>query len=346
MVMCAGEGTRLRPLTYTLPKPMVPVANRPVLEYTLLNLKRHGIREVVINLGYQSNVIQSYFGDGSRYGILIHYSPEKNLLGTAGGVKKAENIFRNDSDSDFLVTSGDSLTDINFTSLLRFHRKKRAAATIALKKVESRFEYGVTLLNKKDEITNFIEKPSWGEIYSNRVNTGIYVFQKEILKRIPSGKFYDFGRQLLPQLIRTEKACGFEFKEYWTDIGTLAEYKQAQTIVLNKGIRTRPDAPEVRPNVWVGKNCRMERGVRLHAPCFIGNDCFLGKNAIIGAHTIVGHRSQIGSGSVLSQSILWDGVKVGAGARLDRCIIGKDATVPREVSYHGGAILSLSKDLI
>jgi len=250
MILSAGEGTRLRPLTYSLPKPMVPVANRPVLEYTLQNLKKCGITQVIINLSYKAEHIQNYFGNGSNYGMQIQYSLEKELLGTAGGVKKVEPYLLADPDPDFLITSGDGITNFDFSRLISFHRKKKSVATMGLKKVESKFEYGVTFIDKNSRIKKFVEKPSWGDVFSNVVNTGNYVFSKTILKEIPKNKFFDFGKQVWPRLLKKKKPIfGLEFRDYWTDIGNLTEYFHAQKAVLDRLIAVQIPGSQAKPTI-------------------------------------------------------------------------------------------------
>ena len=202
MLLAAGAGTRLRPLTYQIPKPLIPVVNRPVIHFVLDNLARHGIKEIMINLFAHADQIRSYCGDGSQWGLKLHYSQEPSLLGTAGGVKRVESFFKG---APFLVMSGDGLSDIDLSAMIAFHKKKRAFGTIAVKKVDSRFEYGITLLKPSGRITQFVEKPSWGEIFSNTANTGIYLFEPEVLKYIPKGKTYDFGHELWPKLLKPRR---------------------------------------------------------------------------------------------------------------------------------------------
>ena len=344
MVLCAGEGTRLRPLTNALPKPMVLVANRPVLEYTLLNLKKHGIKEVVINLNYRPEIIRAYFKDGSQMGIKIHYSLEKSLLGTAGGVKNAEKFFLSNQDTNILVTSGDSLTDFNFTSFIEFHQKQKTFCSIAIKEVESRFEYGVTLINKNNKIEKFIEKPLWGDVFSNKVNSGIYLFSKELFKLIPEGKIYDFGSDLLPDLMQKKiPIYGFSIKEFWTDVGNITEYQRAQNAVLDGIVSIPPKAQETKPGIWVGKGAKIHPSAILNKPCLIGNDCIIGKNAIIGAYTVIANNSKIGSNSTVNRSVLWNGTELLENVNMENCIVGSNEIVPEKLNISNGIILKGGK---
>jgi len=235
MVMAAGAGTRLHPLTITVPKPMVPIANRPVLEYTIENLKRHGITELVLNLHNHPELIKKHFGTGFAWGVKIHYSYEPTLLGTAGGVKNVESFLKRGT---FLVMSGDGLSDVNLTALLAFHRRRKAVGTMALKPMDMRLEYGVTLTDANGRIQKFVEKPLWSDVFFNTVNSGIYVFEPSVLAQIPAGKTYDFGHDLWPKLLkRRARIYGQEIGDYWCDVGNLSEYRRAQKDVLEGKIR-------------------------------------------------------------------------------------------------------------
>jgi len=337
-VMAAGAGTRLRPLTYGIPKPMVPVANKPVLEHVLENLKKHGISEVVLNLYHFPQVIRKYFGDGSSLGIKIIYSKERKLLGTAGGVKKMEKVF----DSTFLVMSGDGLTDINLSKVLEFHRKKKALGTMVLKEIDSKFDYGVTLVDSRGKIKKFIEKPSWSDVFANTVNTGIYIFEPEIFKFIPKNKFYDFGTQLWPELLKKKKRIfAFATKDYWTDVGNIREYRKGVCDALEGNIRLNIPGKEIRPGIRVGEGTKIEKGAKLIGPCVIGRNCFIGRNACLGKLTAVGDYSKIESGAVIKNSILWSKVKVAKNVRLENCVIGYRAKVSEDISVFEGTVLNI-----
>ncbi|OGS34965.1 MAG: hypothetical protein A2293_17050 [Elusimicrobia bacterium RIFOXYB2_FULL_49_7] len=337
-VMAAGAGTRLRPLTYAIPKPMVPVVNKPVLEHTLENLRNHGIFQIVMNLHHYPEIIENYFGDGARHGMKIFYSYEKELLGTAGGVKKMEQFF----DSTFIVMSGDGLTDIDLTKAVRYHQQKKAMATMVMKAIDSKFEYGVTLTDKNGRISKFIEKPSWSDVFANTVNTGIYIFEPEVFNYIPKNKFYDFGMQVWPQLLKLKKKIfGYEMKEYWTDVGNLKEYRYGVRSALDGNTKLTIPGEQVRPGVWIGRGTRIEKGAQLNTPCVIGDHCFIGKNALIDAYTTVANNSWIGPGAIIKNSILWERVKVAKNVRLDNCIIGSKAEVKEDISVYEGTVLNI-----
>ncbi len=337
MVMAAGAGTRLHPLTTLVPKPLVPIANRPVLEYTIENLRRHGITELVLNLHSHPELIRRHFGDGSSRGMRIHYSYEPKLLGTAGGVKNVEHFL---NEGTFLVLSGDGLTDIDLTELLSFHRRRRALATIALKTVDMRFEYGVALMNPSGRIRRFIEKPRWSDVFSNEVNTGIYVFEPDALKMIPKGKVYDFGHQFWPKLLKERRPIhGYRTKSYWCDVGNLGEYRHAQHDALEGKIGIHFQGRQIQRGVWVDEGTVIERGVRFEPPCLIGQRCRIARNAVIGAYTVVGHRAHIGAGSVLRNCTLWDDVRVEKRVRLENCILGHGARATENISVYEGSVI-------
>ncbi len=340
MVMAAGAGTRLRPLTHATPKPMVPIVNRPVLEYTIDNLKRHGITEMVLNLYSHPELIQRHFGDGRAWGVRITYSHEPSLLGTAGGVKKAESFLRAGT---FLVLSGDGLTNIDLSAFLSFHRRRKSLGTMALTSVDTRFDYGITLTNSNDRISRFIEKPLWSDVFSSQVNTGIYAFEPEALKLIPKGKIYDFGKQFWPKLLRQRAPIyGFNTKSYWCDVGNLNEYRRAQRDILDGKMGIRLPGRQIRPGIWVEENTVIDRGVKLKSPCVIGQNCRIARGAHVGAYTVIGHRARIGANSVLRNCILWDDVQVAKQVQLDNCILGHGARAAENISIYEGAVINLS----
>ncbi len=337
-VMAAGAGTRLRPLTYEIPKPMVPVVNKPVLEHVLENLRLYGIKDVVLNLHNFPELITRHFGDGSSLGISLQYSAEKRLLGTAGGVKRKEDYF----DSTFIVMSGDGLTDINILKAVKFHRSKKALATMVLKPVDAKFDYGVTLTDESGRIKRFIEKPRWSDVFANTVNTGIYIFEPEIFRYIPKNRVYDFGFQLWPDLLAKKKPIfGYVMKEYWTDVGNIREYRNGVRDALEGKIRLKIPGREIRPGIWVGAGTKIEKGAKLFAPCVIGGNCFIGSGASIESFTTIGDNSYIEKGAVIKNSVLWEKVKVAKNVHLENCIIGNKAKVSEDISVFEGTVLNI-----
>ncbi|MBI4051479.1 MAG: NDP-sugar synthase [Elusimicrobia bacterium] len=339
MILAAGAGTRLRPITYELPKPLVPVVNRPVLHHVLDTVRQHGIKEVVINLHAHADRVRHSVGNGSAWGLKIHFSYEKNLLGTAGAVKKAARIFK---DGPFFVLSGDGLSDIDLTDLMAFHQSRRSLATMAIKAVDHRFEYGVTLTNSQQKIKGFLEKPSWADVFSNTVNTGIYVFDPKILALIPEGKPYDFGHELWPLLLKKGAPIyGYLHKKYWCDVGNLGEYRKSQKDALDGTIKLNFPGVQVRSRIWVDKGCRIHPKAKLIPPVTIGRNCRIDSQAEIGPYTVVGDSSKISSRAILKNCILFKRVQVGRNVHLSNCIIGEEGQVTESVAVYEAAVLNI-----
>jgi len=337
-ILAAGEGTRLRPLTYTIPKPMFPISNKPVMECTLELLRNYGIEEVIINIHYQGNLIRNYFHNGKKWRMKIIYSEEKKLLGTAGGVKKVLNFFRD----TFLVMSGDGLTDIGLLTLIDFHRKKKSIATMVLKKIDTRLEYGVTITSKNGKIKKFVEKPYWSDVFSNTVNTGIYVFEPEVFTYVPENTFYDFGHNLWPLLLKKkEKIYAFVTNNYWCDIGNLYEYRQAQRDVLEGKIKIKILGEEIKKNVWIDTGTKVHPSARINAPAVIGKNCLIEKNVVIGDFAVIGNNCRISQGAKVKNSTLWNNVEVEKNVELNNCIIANNAQVKENISVFDGSVINI-----
>ena len=244
--MAGGEGTRLRPLTCALPKPMVKVANEPVILHAINLLKKFGITEIGVTVQYLASNIMDYFGDGSDYGVSLRYFKENNPLGTAGSVKNAQE-FLNET---FVVISGDALTDINLLEALEFHKKNKALGTLALVNVEDPLEYGIVITKKSGEIERFLEKPGWGEVFSDKVNTGIYILEPQVLEYIPENTFFDFSKNLFPLLMKEgQPLFGYAASCYWCDIGNPEAYLQAHYDILDHKIKLLLPYAEFLPGV-------------------------------------------------------------------------------------------------
>jgi len=233
MILAAGVGSRLDPLTRNVPKPMVPIVNRPVIEHIIDQLKTHGFTEIMVNLHYLGDVIQAHLGDGSKFGVKIHFSKEDALWGDAGSVKRCEKFFNDGSSEPFLVVGGDDISDTDFSKIVKFHKKNKALATIGLSLVDDPSEYGIVLMNERGRITRFLEKPKGEVIFSNTANTGVYVFDQAIFDFIPKGAFYGFGHNLFPRLLEQKKQIfGHLTSSYWKDVGNLQVYRQAHVDAL------------------------------------------------------------------------------------------------------------------
>ena len=339
MILAAGEGTRLRPLTFQRPKPLVPIANRPVIHHVLDNARRAGIKEVVINLHWKADEIKAACGDGSRWGIKIHYSVETQLMGTAGGVKKVEHLLK---DGPFIILSGDGISDIDARKVLKFHSERKALATMVLKAVDYRFEYGVTLTNTRGRISKFIEKPSWGDVFSNKVNTGIYMFEPGIFRHIPAGKSYDFGKELWPKLLRQRQPIfGMLFEGYWCDVGNLSEYRRAERDSLDRTVKLQMPGKEISKGVWVDEGASIHPKAELKAPCAIGRAVKIAAGAEVGPYTVVGNESVIAERATLKNCIIWEQVSVGKNVHLTNCIVGQGGKVTEDITVYEAAVLNV-----
>jgi NDP-sugar pyrophosphorylase family protein len=321
MVMAAGKGTRLRPVTDLLPKPMAPIANRPVLHHILRLLKRHGLTEVVANLHHMPEVITGHFADGAAIGVDMHYSFEPELLGTAGGVKNNEAFLGTDS---FLVMSGDALTDIDLTGLVAAHRRNGSIATIAVKEVADPSLYGVVVTDDDDRIVAFQEKPSSEEARSRLCNCGIYVFEPEILSLIPTGEFDDFGSRLFPDLLRQHIPFhAHTFGGYWSDVGNLHEYFRGNADALTGRVEIELPGEEIRPGVWVDEAAHVSPSGRIEPPVVIGRECRLEDDVIVEGPTVLGDRTLVGAGAHVARGVVLADSHVVAGSVIIEGIVGQ-----------------------
>src|SRR5438105_13011661 len=269
VVMAGGEGTRLRPLTSHRPKPLAPVLNKPIMEHIILLLKDHGITEIVVTLHYLADEIEGYFGDGSEWAVKLHYSVEDTPLGTAGSVKQAEELLRDDT---FVIVSGDALTDIDLGKAIEFHSRKDSLATIVLSHVPNPLEFGVVITDDEGRIRRFLEKPSWGEVFSDTVNTGMYVLEPSVFDYMEPARSYDWSQDIFPQILREEKPLfGYVMEDYWCDVGNLSQYREAQYTVLDGKTNIRL-AGQDRGHIYVGDGCEIAPDVQIIAPSMIGRN--------------------------------------------------------------------------
>ncbi|MDD2510077.1 MAG: NDP-sugar synthase [Syntrophomonas sp.] len=322
MIMAAGVGSRLMPLTKDTPKPMVPMANRPLMENIIELLSRHHFKEVIANLHHQGGFISSYFDDGHAFGLNLLYSPEEELLGTAGGVKKCEWFL----DETFVVISGDALTDMNLSELLAQHRKRGALATIALKEVENVEQFGVVLTAEDGKISRFQEKPAREEALSHQANTGIYVFEPEIFKYIPAAQFYDFGRQLFPQLVEMGSPFyAVSVQDYWCDVGNIETYRQAHVDVLQGRVAMEP-----------GGIVQEDNG---QSRVLLGEGVELGDEVKFLGHVVIGRGCRIGSGTVIKDTVIWEQSDIGPGSILKDCTIGRQCQIGSGTIVNPGMVI-------
>ncbi|HEY4695598.1 MAG TPA: NDP-sugar synthase [Candidatus Hydromicrobium sp.] len=346
MVLAAGLGTRLRPLTDLISKPMAPIVNRPVMEHIIRLLVKHNFTDIVCNLHWYPDEIRNYFGDGSRWGVSIIYSYEEELLGTAGGVKNIEHFFGKNT---FLVISGDALTDIDLTDAVKFHKEKGGVATLILTEVEDTSQYGAVLLDDDKRIKGFQEKPLSGEAESNLANSGIYVFEPEIFNYLPPrGRFCDFGKSIFPSLLNKNVLYyGYRHHQYWNDVGSLDQYQQGNFDALEGKVKVSIPGKKIKEGVWVGKNCKIQEGVVIIPPVCIGDNCTIKKDAKLFGPIILGNNTVVDERAVLYRGIKWGSGYIGKDASLIGAIIGYDTKIKDKASILEKAVIgsrSIIKD--
>lgn len=303
MVMAAGMGSRLEPITLMLPKPLMPILNRPLMDIILMQLRSIGVRDVISNTYYLADQIINRY-EKNDLGINFSYIKETELSGTAGGVKKCQFFF--DEGEDFIVMSGDGLTTVDIQKGLEIHKKSKAIATIGVKEIpiEEVSHFGVVVVDDEGYISEFQEKPSVEEAKSNLINTGIYIFNYKIFDYIPEGKFYDFAKNVFPDLLKDGQINTFRVDEYWNDIGTISQYKQSIQDVFN-GVCPIEHSKVVETNLgnYIVGDTKLPKTVR-----FVGN-------------TVVGNKCKLGEYIKLENCVLFDGAEVPTGSELKDCIV-------------------------
>jgi mannose-1-phosphate guanylyltransferase/phosphomannomutase len=337
VVMAGGEGSRLRPLTSRRPKPLAPIVNKPVMEHIVDLLRRHGITEIVATLHYLADEIESYFGDGSEFGVQMHYVVEDTPLGTAGAVKLAADLLGGEA---FVIISGDALTDLDVTALVAEHRASGAAATITLQRVTNPLEFGVVITDEQRRITRFLEKPSWGEIFSDTINTGIYVLDPLVLDYMERGKNYDFSRDIFPRLLHEGKlVSGFIASDYWTDIGNLQQYQQANYDALSGKVRIEIAGTETSPGIWMGEGCRIDPAANLVAPLVLGRNVIVEAGATVGAETVLGNATIVARNARVARTVAWADAYFGESSALEGCTIADRNIVKDHVTVGEGTVI-------
>lgn len=321
MILAAGGATKLYPLTYSLPKPLVPVLNVPVIEHIIALLASHGFNDIVINLHYLHRMIEERLGDGSAQGVKIHYSFEPELLGTAGGVRQMADFFK----ETFVVIGADDLTDLNLTEMVEFHRGHKALATLAVVPVQQASEVGVLELDETQRVTWYLEKPGPDRPDSGKwCNTGVYVFEPQIFKHIPAKGVYDFGKQLFPELVR-QRLPFFAYQasqSFWMDIGTHLSYRQAHWELLEGRSRLGIPGEEIRPHIWVEEGATVSPQAYLRPPLLVGRGARIEAGVELTGPVVIGPQVTIKQGAKVRRSVVWDGSTVGAGTSLDDCLVG------------------------
>ena len=321
MILGAGIGSRLDPLTRSLPKPLVPIVGKPVMGHLIDLLRQHGITEIMINVQYLGQCVIDTIGDGSRYGIPVHFSREEALCGDAGGVKRVESFFREGDDDSFMVIGGDDLTDTDIGRIVREHKAKGATATLGVTPVDDPSEYGIVVADENGFITRFQEKPKAGEAFSNLANTGIYVFKTNVFDYIPADTFFGFGNNVFPALVQAgEPMLAVASEAYWKDVGNLTIYRNAQRDCIDGNVRVELPVGAVKSDTTVVCAGAVVDGT-------------------ISDYTVVGEGARVESGAVVKNSILWDGAVVKAGTYLENCVVGSGVTVQSSHGIFNGLIV-------
>ena len=333
--MAGGEGTRLRPLTSNQPKPMVSLCGKPCMEYILELLKRHGIEETVVTLMFLPKAIRDYFGDGSALGMSMQYSVEPAPAGTAGSVKLAEDALRDDT---FIVISGDALTDFDLGDVVAFHKRRGAMVTIALKRVENPLEFGVVVVNDEGRIERFLEKPTWGQVFSDTVNTGIYVLEPEVFDMVPADEPYDFSQQLFPKLFAMGAPLyGYVADGYWQDIGSLPQYLSANCDLLDGEVVAEIPGIELQHRIFVGEGINLDSLENISGPAFIGNYGKIAPTATIGKYSVLGNNVVVKDHAEVRHSVIGPNTYIGSSAKVLGTILGRNCDVKAGATFSDGA---------
>ncbi len=339
VIMAGGFGTRLRPLSCSLPKPMVYMANKPMMEHIINLLRKHGLTDIVAVLYFQPEEIKSYFGDGSKFGVKIEYVQAQEDYGTAGSVKNAEHLLK----ERFLIISADVLTDLDLESAIDFHMKNKASATMVLTRMENPLSYGVVITKEDGRISRFLEKPTWGEVFSDTVNTGIYILEPEVLQDVPYHEEFDFSKNLFPGMLEKDKKLyGYVASDYWRDVGNLEEYFLAHQDILDGNVTVEIEGNLLRretANIWVGKNVKVGEKVGFKGTVIIGNDAKIGSGSYI-YNSVIGKNVQIGEEVNLDRSIIWKDSTVGKRSIVTEAIVANNTKIEDEVVLFENSLVS------
>ncbi len=339
VIMAGGFGTRLRPITCSVPKPMALVANRPMLSHIIELLKQHNFNDLTMMLYYQPEIIKNYFKDGKDLGVSIKYLRPEADLGTAGSVGFA----REGINDTFLVISGDVLTDFDISKAIEYHKKKKAIATMVLTRVENPLQFGVVITDKNGKVERFLEKPSWGEVFSDTINTGIYILEPEVFNYVPENTDVDFSKNLFPQLLKEGKALyGYIADGYWKDIGNHDEYRFAHYDILDEKVKINVLGTKKKINgktVILGKNSVIEDGVVVDDNVIVGDNTTIKKGAKIGK-SVIGSNVTVEENALILGSVIWDDVNIGPKASLKEVVIGNSTKIEKGASVQVGSIIA------
>jgi len=340
VVMAGGFGTRIQPLTHSRPKPMLPIMNKPMMEHTMMMLKDLGITEFIVLLYFKPEIIQDYFKDGSDFGINISYVIPDDDYGTAGAVKLAQKFI---GDENFIIISGDLVTDFNFKKLFKFHEEKKSKFSIGITSVENPLQFGVVIANEDNIIEKFLEKPSWGEVFSDTINTGIYIVEPEILDHIPKNENFDFAKDLFPALMEKKiELMGYNLKGYWRDVGNPQSYREVHEDIFAGEVKFKFAGKKIKYPDGVlytqGEN-KIDDSVEITGTVVLGENVTLKRNAKL-VNTVIGNNVTIGASSKIKNSVLWEDITVKNHLLLDNGVICNNNFIDRNITAMAGLILA------
>jgi mannose-1-phosphate guanylyltransferase/phosphomannomutase len=336
VIMAGGEGTRLRPLTSNVPKPMMPVVNKPMMEHIVGLLREHGFEDIVVTLAFLPHAIRTYFGDGSEFGVRMRYATEETPLGTAGSVGNA----RDELDERFLVISGDVLTDMDLSALVALHDERKAVATIGLKRVPDPLEFGIVITRDDGSVERFLEKPTWGQVFSDTINTGIYVLEPTVFEFIAAGKPVDFSSDVFPALLDAGLPIfGHVSEGYWEDVGTLEAYVKAHQDILDDKVEVAIDGFRLGEGIWLGEGAEVDPKARVEGPAIVGDYCRIEAGALLREYTVLGANVLVGADAFLERTVVHDNAYLGPSVRLRGTVVGKSCDLRRGARLEEGVVL-------
>jgi len=337
VILVGGKGTRLRPITYVNPKPMLPLINRPFMHNFIDWLKMHGIEDVIFSMGYLPSMFRQYFGDGSRFGVNITYVLEEKPLGTCGAVKNAERYL---DDNPFMVFNGDILTSLDLTRMGDYHKQKKSDITISLTPVDDPTAYGLVPTDMEGRVTEFLEKPSEEEISTDLINAGTYVIERHIMDLVPKGENYSFERGLFPMaLSEGYKIYGFRSDDYWLDVGTPQKYLAAHHDILDKKISSNFYYEKDKGGIYLSGKVKSDDSNFVSGPVVVGHGTIIEAGAKIMPLTVIGDNCYISSGAVISGSVLFNHCRIGKGSVIKDSILAKNVKVEENVRIEGLSLI-------
>lgn len=337
VILAGGNGKRLRPLTYTKPKPMLPLLDKPVLQYIIEGLAAQGFDEIIVTTNYLREQVINHFKGGEAFGVKMFYPVENEPLGTAGSVKNAEKYL----DETFAVVQGDGITDINMKDVLSFHNAGKGLATIVLASVNNPSEYGVVELNSNSEVVRFREKPRPEECFSNLINTGLYIFEPEVLKYVPQNKVYDFARDLFPQLLTLGRGIhGYRASDFWVDIGQPDKYMAAVHWAFEKHRAEQASKLDVKKQAGIvfGEGTKIDAEARIEGEVLIKEGCCIGKGAVIEGCSVIEKDVEIAAGARIVDSIIYQGSDIGRCSHVGRSIVAEECSIGNNVEIEESVI--------